>query len=49
MGSGIATHDKMVLVGIEELVVLLARFVESCNQVHGILEMYIVIGRAVNE
>ena len=47
--TGVAAVNGVVFVGIEEHLVLLVGLVELCHEVDGILEMHVVVGRAVDE
>ena len=47
--TGVAAVNRVVLVGIEEHLVLLVGLVELRHEVDGILEMHVVVGRAVDE
>ena len=49
MQAGVAAVDGVVLVGIEEHLILLVGLVELRHEVDGILEMHVVVGRAVDE
>lgn len=45
----VARHHRMVLVGIDHHIVLLAAAVERPRHLHRILEVHIVIGRTVDD
>ena len=47
--TGVAAVNGVVLVGVEEHLVLLIGLVELRHEVDGILEMHVVVGRAVDE
>lgn len=49
MQAGVATVDGVVLVGVEEHLILLVGLVELRHEVDGVLEVYVVVGGAVDE
>ena len=49
VGPGVAAHDEVVFVGEEELVVFHTGFVKGFHQLHGVLEVHVVVGGAVDK
>ena len=49
VSTGVAAHDEVVLVGEEELVVFDTGLVQTLHQLHRVLEMDVVVSRAVNQ
>ena len=49
MKTGVTAVYKMIFIRIEELLILFAGLVQLSDQIHGILEMHVVVTGAMNE